>query len=205
MNDAAATDPAGEPGDPGDSASPPTPAGCEEASRAAVDQQVLEAIRVELENTEIAATHSAQNQFEAAKQWRLVNLSVGTPATVLAAAAGSTALARTSLHVWSGVMALAAAALGGLLTTLNANRRSTQAHTTANAYLAVQSDARIARNVDLPRMDADSARTTLSELKARYDEINNSAEIPNRFVRRRALKNIKRGDQAFTHQDRSRL
>jgi len=156
-----------------------------------------EAIRDELCRIEESATYSAQGQFEQAKQWRAVNLALGLPASVLAAISGATALASTAGRFLAGVLALAAAAFGAILTTVNASHRTSQASAAANAYLEIQTAARQARLVDLDHLPVEDARTALAELSARRDEQNKTAESPNRFAYRRAKRNLRAGGQSY--------
>jgi len=154
-------------------------------------------IRKELCRIEESATFSAQAQFEQAKYWRAVNLILGVPAAVLAAIAGATALASTTGRVAAGIIALVAAGLSAITTTLNAAQRTEQGQAAGNLYLALQSDARIARETDLSRQTFDEARAALAELRLRQDEINQSSALPARYAYWRAKKNIERGGQRY--------
>jgi hypothetical protein len=164
---------------------------------AAVEDQRRQAISDELERIEEGALYSSNSQFEQAKQWRGVNLALGIPASVLAAIAGGTALATTAGRVAAGVIALIAAGLGAVLTTLNAARRSEQAHISGNAYLALRNDARRARMIDLAGQSFDDARQALAELAARESEINDGAAIPSWMAFQRGKKNIERGGTTY--------
>jgi hypothetical protein len=146
---------------------------------------------------EESARHSAANQFAQGQQWRAVNLMLGLPASVLAAVAGATGLASTSGQLWAGIMALAAAAFGAVLTTVNASHKMTQATSAANAYLEIQTAARQARLIDLRYLDQDGARAVLTELTSRRDEQNKTAEPPNRWSRRKANKSLAEGGQTY--------
>jgi uncharacterized protein YceK len=147
---------------------------------------------------EESAMYSAQTQFESAKQWRAVNLILGLPASVLAALAGATALASTAGRIVAGILALAAAGFGAILTTVNASHRTNQASAAANAYLEIQSAARQARLIDLPYQTIDEARAALAELTARRDEQNRTAEVPNRRAFKKGKKNIEGGGQSYS-------
>jgi hypothetical protein len=151
----------------------------------------------ELQRIEESATDSGTSQFEQAAQWRGVNLMLGVPASVLAAIAGATGLATTTNRVVAGALALAAAGFGAILTVINAAQRMAQANNAANAYRQLQTDARQARLVDLPWISEDEARALLSELTARRDEINKSAEPPNRIAWWRARRSHRRGSQSY--------
>jgi hypothetical protein len=151
----------------------------------------------EARRLEEGAMYSAQGQFERAKFWRAVNLSLGVAAAILAAVAGVVGLASDSARILSGVLALIAAGMVSVLTTVNADRRHSQAAAAANAYLEIQTAARQLYAVDLPRLEYDTARTRLGELTARRDEINKTADITSHRAYRRAQANIDRGGQNY--------
>lgn len=154
-------------------------------------------IKEELKTLEESAMFSSQSQFEQAKFWRGVNILLGVPAAVLAAIAGATGLASVSNRVSAAYLALAAAGLGALVTALNTDRRTTQAHSAANAYLEVQTGARQLREVDLDVIDYEEARTRLQELTARRDEINKQADIPAFFAYWKGKRNIEKNRQKY--------
>jgi hypothetical protein len=155
------------------------------------------AIEDELKRLEESAMYSAQMQFELTKQWRGVNLSLGLPAAVLAAVSGATALVSTTGRIPAGILALASAGFGAILTTVNASHRMNQAAAAANAYLEIQTAARQAREVDLPDWPLDDARNALAELTARRDEQNKTAEPPNKRAYKRAQANLDSGGQTY--------
>lgn len=156
-----------------------------------------EAISDELERLEERAKWSAQGQFERSKVWRGVNLWIGAPSAVCAAVAGGLTLATDALNLLGGILALAAAAGGGVLTAVNAAARADRASTAGNAYLEIQTAARQARLIDLPTLEVEDARQVLSELTARIDEQNKSAEPTSKSNYLRASKNIKAGGQDY--------
>src|SRR5579875_2856596 len=118
----------------------------------------------ELRRIEEAATYSSQTQFSSAKFWRGLNLALGVPAAALAAVAGTTVLADASNAKTGAIIALISAALTAVMTTLNAAQRAEQSRASANAYLTLQTDARVLRTIDLPALGADEARQRLEEL-----------------------------------------
>jgi hypothetical protein len=141
--------------------------------------------------------YSAQGQFERAKFWRGLNLALGVGAAVLAAVAGVVGLASDKARILSGVLALLAAGIVSVLTTVNADRRHSQAAAAANAYLEIQTAARQLHAVDLPRLDYDTARNRLAELTARRDEINKTADMPSHRAYHRAKANIEHDGQQY--------
>ncbi len=158
----------------------------------------LRPIHDEARRLEESAMYSAQGQFERAKFWRGLNLSLGVGAALLAAVSGVVGLASDKTRILSGVLALIAAGIVSILTTVNPDRRHSQAAAAANAYLAVQTTARQLAAVDLARLDYDAARVQLAELTARRDEINKTADMPSRRAYRRALANVARGGQSYS-------
>lgn len=152
----------------------------------------------ELKRVEESAMYSAQSQFEQAKIWRGTNLVIGGPAAVLAAISGGAGLADAGNRTLAAVLALVAAGLGAIVTTLNAAGRADRAHSSANTYLAIQTDARQLRNIDLPAMEPEAARQALADLTSRQQEANVSADIPARIAYRLAKRNIeKTGGQTY--------
>jgi hypothetical protein len=161
-------------------------------------EPALRPIGDEARRLEESAEYSAQSQFERAKFWRGLNLLLGVGAAILAAVAGVVGLAADSARILSGVLALIAAGIVSVLTTVNADRRHSQAAAAANAYLEIQTAARQLHAVDLPRLDYDAARTQLAELTARRDEINKTADMPSRRAYHRAQANIEGGGQSYS-------
>lgn len=161
------------------------------------DEARRRAIGQELDRLEERAMWSAQGQLEQAKTWRALNVWLGAPSAVAAATAGALVLTSDALNVAGGILALAAAAGGAVLTTVNASYRATQASSAGNAYLEIQTAARRSREVDLPWADLDIARQDLGELSARMDEQNKTADPISGRAYRRARKNIEGGGQAY--------
>jgi len=161
-------------------------------------EAALRPIDDEARRLEESAKYSAQGQFERAKFWRGVNLALGVGAAILAAIAGVVGLASDQARILSGVLALIAAGIVSVLTTVNADRRHSQAAAAANAYLEIQTAARQLYAVDLTHLEYDTARTQLAELTARRDEINKTADMPSRRAYRRAQANIGRGEQQYS-------
>lgn len=148
--------------------------------------------------------YAAQTQFEATKKWRGVNLWLGIPASALAAVAGASVLATQEGRLFAGIAALGGAALGTILTTVNATQRMNQAAAAANAYLEIQGAARQARLIDLPGQELDAARAALAELTARRDEQNRSAEVPSNREYKRGKRNLANGSQTYEVDGRER-
>jgi hypothetical protein len=152
----------------------------------------------EARRLEESAMYSAQGQFERAKFWRGLNLSLGVVAAALAAVAGVVGLASDNARILSGALALAAAGIVSVLTTINADRRHSHAATAGNAYLEIQTAARQLHAVDLFHLDYGAARDRLGELTARRDEINKTADILPSRTYHRAKENIEGGGQRYS-------
>jgi hypothetical protein len=151
----------------------------------------------ELSRVEEAASHSSQTQFSSGKFWRGFNLALGVPSAALAAAAGTTVLADASNAKVGAVIALIAAALTAVMTTMNAAQRAEQSRASANAYLALQGDARVLRTIDLPGLQHDEARQRLAELVERRNAINETAPVPALLAYLLGRRNIVKGRQTY--------
>lgn len=144
-----------------------------------------------------AAMWGGQSQFEQAKIWSKRNTLLGVPSTGLAAIAGVAGLADVLGNVWTGALAMTAAFLTAILTTLNYSKKIDQAHASANAYLTLQQDARIFIEVDSKGNSIEELRELLAKLVARQQEINGAAHIPSPRARDKAEKNINDGRQRY--------
>lgn len=161
------------------------------------EDQRREAISAELSRLEERATYAGQGQFEQSKIWRAINVWLGAPTAAAAAISGSLVLASDEYDLVGALLALAAAAGTAVLTTVNAAQRATAASSAANAYLEIQSTARRVRLVELPWGDVDDMHRDLTELCARLDEQNRTAEPPSGRAYQRARRNILRGGQRY--------
>jgi hypothetical protein len=87
--------------------------------------------------------------------------------------------------------------LSAVATSLGAPKTKDRAHSSANALLASQQDARIFLNVDLDGLEEEDAREQLRTLVARQQELNATAEIPSARAWKRAQRNIAGGRQTY--------
>jgi hypothetical protein len=92
--------------------------------------------------------------------------------------------------VIGGVLALLAAALTAILTTVNASRRQTQSQASGNAFLQLQTAARQFATIDIKKLGYEDARDELKSLTTSRDELNKTADVPGKPAYRRAQKNI---------------
>lgn len=156
------------------------------------DQMRKEALRVEE-----SARYSSQNQFEYAKTWRRVDRWLGGTAALLAAVSAAGGLSEVLSAQWAGLVALAAAGIGAVATSLGAPKAKDRAYSSANALLALQQDARIFVQIDLDDLSDEDAREQLRTLVARQQELNATAEIPSKRAWKRAKRNVEDGGQTY--------
>ncbi len=162
-----------------------------------MDESDFKRLLAEGRRVEESAKWSGQNQFEQAKIWRGSNYIIGLPSTGLGAVAGAATLATAIGRFWAGLAMLVAAALTAIMTLLNLARHTDEALVAANAYLAVQQDARVFCEIDLHKLSYDEARQALNELIARAQEVHKSAPLVSKRAYKRAKKNIESGGQSY--------
>lgn len=155
------------------------------------------AIRKEASRIHESAQYSAQTQFEYSKAWRRVDRWLGALAALLAAISAAGGLSEVLSARWAGLVALASAGIGAVAATLGAPKTKDRAHSSANAYLAVQQDARIFMDIDLPGLTEGEAREQLQTLVARLQELNATSEIPSPRSWNRGKANVAGGLQAY--------
>jgi hypothetical protein len=157
----------------------------------------IDQMRKEAERVHESAMYSAQTQFEYSKSWRRVDRWLGGLAALLAAISAAAGLSEVVSSRWAGIVALCAAGVGAIGASLGAPKAKDRAHSAANALLAVQQDARIFINVDLPSLDEGEARDQLQTLVARLQELNATAEIPSARAWKTAKGNVEAGSQEY--------
>lgn len=158
---------------------------------------VKDEIRKEAERILESATYASETQFEYAKRWRRVDRWIGGAAAVLAAIAGIGGLSQVLTARWAGLVAVLAAGTGAVAASMGAPQTKEKASGSATAYRALQQDARIFLNIDLPNLPDDEAKTQLQQLVERLQGLNQSAEVPSAGAWRRAKRSIERGTQRY--------
>lgn len=139
---------------------------------------------------------AASAQTSLARRWSRVNLVLGLPSAVLAAAAGAAAFAQLAGNVLAGVLAIAAAVLSATLVFLNPAPRATKAESAANRYRAIHDEATaIAHNAD--GRDSDQVRGWLKELRIEKGRVNQSADLPPMGIWKRAEKESLASDGTY--------
>lgn len=153
------------------------------------------ALRNESLRIEEDCTHSAKSHFNAADTWRHRHYWLGIPGTIFAALAGAAVI--KDLASAAQLLSAAAAILTGLLTFLKPSDRASQHKQIADQYLALRNDARIFREVQTRRLDADEASERLEALSKRRSDLNQSSpEIPRRAFEA-ARKGIADGEATY--------
>lgn len=146
---------------------------------------------------EESARYASETQFEYAKAWRRIDRWLAAAAALLAAIAGVGALAEVLGLRVAGAIAILSAGIGAVAASINAPQTKEKAGGSANAYRALQQDARVFREIDLPGMDDTEARGELGSLVARLQDLNQSAEIPSPRAWKRAKAQIDAGAQSY--------
>ena len=151
----------------------------------------LESIQAEASRIEEDALYSAKGHWEAAKPWEHLNLWIGLPTTVCAAAAGVSAF--SNHPTISGVFAIIVAIGAALTTFLNPTERHRRHCDAGNLYKALNNQARIFRTVDcVTSTDFPALNVKLQELDQRRNELNQGSPI----IPRHAFESARRGIEA---------
>jgi hypothetical protein len=119
--------------------------------------------------------HLGDQQESRRRRWSTLSLLIGAPAAILAGASGAVILGDPSANVVAGIIALASAALGTLLTFLNPSQRATEAQVAANRYWLISAWVRFVVAADLPNVDPAAARGLLLELQRREETVMTTA------------------------------
>ncbi len=162
---------------------------------AAVDSK--EEIRKEAERVHESAMWSAETQFEYSKRWRRADRWLSGAASALAGAAGVGGLADVISVRWAGFIAVLSAVAAAIAASLGAPKTKEKAAISANAYRALQQDARVFLGIDLPTLSDSDARERLQSLIDRLQDLNKDAEIPSARAWERAKKAITDGSQRY--------
>lgn len=140
--------------------------------------------------------HSSKGHFEAARLWENVHLWIGIPTTILAAAAGASAL--TSYKFLAAGLSLLVAISAGVTTFLKPDGRASRHLQAGNSYKSLQNNARIFKEIECASGAAPKQLTAnLMQLSARRNKLNEeSPQIP-RYAFRAAKAGIDRGEAKY--------
>lgn len=151
---------------------------------------VKEAERIE-EDTE----HSAKGHFNASGLWGWCHYALGIPMTLCAVLAGTQSL--NDSPGWATGFALTAAALGGLLTFINAEQKSSSHKDSAGRYLALRNNTRTFREIELLQLDAAEATDRIKLLSDERNTLNQSSLSIPRCAWWKAKKDIDTGYSTY--------
>lgn len=140
---------------------------------------------------------ASETQFEYSKRWRRADRWFGGAASVLAGIAGVGGLSEVVSIQWAGFIAIMSAVAAAIAASLGAPKSKEKAAIAANAYRALQQDARIFIQIDLPALADAEARERLQSLIDRLQELNKEAEIPSQKAWHRAKKQVESGSQMY--------
>lgn len=101
--------------------------------------------------------------------WITLSYVMGVPAAALAAIAGFLATNSSQHNTLAGALALASAAIGGVLAFLNPASRASRADGRAKAHFKTSNWVRYAITAELPKADFEAARGLLRVLQFKED------------------------------------
>jgi hypothetical protein len=154
-------------------------------------------IRKEAERVHEAALFASETQFEYAKRWRRVDRWISSLSALLAATAGVGGLSHVLSARGAGLIAILAAGASAIAASIGAPQTKEKAQVSANAYRALQQDARIFLKIDLTNLPNDAARNQLQHMVDRLQKLNRESETPSGGAWRRAKKKVSRGSQDY--------
>ena len=160
------------------------------------EEEFAKAISDEASRIAEDSENSSKGHFEAARRWENVHLWVGIPTTILAAAAGASALA--SHKILSAALSLLVAISAGVTTFLKPDARAARHLQAGNSYKSLQNNARVFREVQCAsRATPKQLTAILQQLSARRNKLNEeSPQIP-RYAFRAAKAGIDRGEAEY--------
>lgn len=153
--------------------------------RLRIDQSVAgqDAPAIALERIREYCETSGEVQLRSARKWKARARYLGIPATILAAASGATGLASDQFQTPVALGALAAAVLGGLVTSLNPAQKSEDRSLAARRLEKLARDIGVLLYVDRSAMTSERLRSALEDSLGRVDEIQELPKAPSfRFL-----------------------
>jgi hypothetical protein len=144
------------------------------------------AVCTELHRIEELSACAGRSQTEIVRVWRSINFLLCSAAVLVSGMAASLMLATHRIPLISGGMAMSATLLIALIGVIGPARREGQASQAAKAYIALETRARQAWQVDLTGQNFDQARMTLASLTDRWQRVNDLALAVPRWAQRRA-------------------
>ena len=141
-------------------------------------EEMKSSIQDEAKRLAVDALYSEKGHFAAARIWRRINLALGIPATLLAAAAGATII--SGFAAWlPGLLAFSASALSAIITFLNPAKIAGQHHTAGVQYAVLRRRLRQFIQIDVIAADAKDSSALLTNLTDRLAKVQaDSPAIP---------------------------
>ncbi len=148
-------------------------------------------ISEECHRLEEDSTYSSKSHFNAEAFWGGLHLWVGLLIAIASAAAGITFFTESSAS--SGYLAIFAAILSGLNTTINPEKLAATHGLAGRKYSSLKNSARIFRTIGLQQTELDVVRCNFRALCKQRDDLNESSPGIPRFFYNRAKKDIEKG------------
>ena len=151
----------------------------------------------EAKRLEEGVLYSEKGHFSIANVWKRVHYGLGIPGTILAAAAGVSAL--TENEVLAGGLAIVAAVLTALITFLEPDKTAARHHNAGIKYNAIRGKIRRMRNIDLA--DGKYSTELRAQLEALAEEkatVTQEAPHLGRLAYRLGKRSIQRKEHAYS-------
>jgi len=156
-----------------------------------VSKDLKNAIADETNRIEEDALHSMKGHFNAGSIWGKVHLILGLPSAILAAWAGIEAFSENSQL--TAILALFSAALTATVTFLKPQAISDNHRNAGREYNKLKNKARRFREIDLPDLEEEDAKQSLSDLADQRDALNSMSLDISRWAYNKAKKDIDEG------------
>lgn len=162
-----------------------------------------EAIIKEAKRIEENCLHTAKGHFVSAQFWTNFHLWIGIPTVILAAVAGTAALAKFDKgNILAGILAIVVVVLTALTTFLNPKERSNIHLVSGNNYDSLLSRVRIFWTIDCWREDSDEILTVkLKELSGERERLNRESPQVSKRAYKKAKKGIEEGEATYRVND----
>ena len=158
-----------------------------------------EAIIKEAKRIEENSLYSAKGHFVAAQFWTNFHLWIGVPTVILAALAGTSALAQFDNHnIIAGILSLIVVVLAAITTFLNPREKARIHLTSGNNYDSLLSRARMFWTIDCRRENSEHLLADkLKDLSEQRDRLNRECPQIPRWAYKRAKKGIEEGEASY--------
>jgi len=158
-----------------------------------------EAIIKEAKRIEENSLYSAKGHFVAAQFWTNFHLWIGVPTVILAALAGTSALAQFDNHnIIAGILSIILVVLTAITTFLNPKERANIHLTSGNNYDSLLSRARMFWTIDCWRENPEELLADkLKYLSEQRDRLNRECPQVPRWAYKKAKKGIEEGEAKY--------